>query len=156
MMTAAVLTISDTRTKDTDDSGKAVIKILAANNFTISGYEVIKDTAAQIKNMLIHYSDISCVDLILTTGGTGIGPRDVTPQATLQVMEKRLMGICEYIRAVGAQKTKNSLLSRAEAGIRKNTLIINLPGSPKGAQESLAAVLDVVPHAIDMIKGKGH
>ncbi|MBU1122870.1 MAG: MogA/MoaB family molybdenum cofactor biosynthesis protein [Candidatus Omnitrophota bacterium] len=156
MIKTTILTISDTRTKENDDSGKTIIEILNDNNFTISNYEIIKDDLSQIKNRLIHYSDIAPVDLILTTGGTGIGPRDVTPEATLEIIEKRLPGIGEHIRATGAQKTKNALLSRGKAGVRKNTLIINLPGSPKGAGESLEAILGVVCHAIEMMRGAGH
>ncbi|UCD15380.1 MAG: MogA/MoaB family molybdenum cofactor biosynthesis protein [Candidatus Omnitrophota bacterium] len=156
MIKTAILTISDSRTKDTDLSGKAIMALLKTGDFTVCNYEIVKDVEAQIKDKIIHCADSSGVDLVLTTGGTGFGPRDLTPQATLKAIDKRSPGISELIRAEGFKKTKQAALSRGEAGIRKNTLIINLPGSVNGAKESLLSILEIIPHAIDMMKGKGH
>ncbi|MFH1798951.1 MAG: MogA/MoaB family molybdenum cofactor biosynthesis protein [Candidatus Omnitrophota bacterium] len=156
MIKTIVLTISDTRTKDTDKSGEVILNLLKERDFGIGGYEIIKDDKQQIKNRLFYYCDESGVDLILTNGGTGLGPRDVTPEATVEVIEKNVPGISELIRSEGFKKTKQAILSRSQAGVRKQTLIINLPGSPKGARESLLSILELIPHAIDMIKGKGH
>jgi molybdenum cofactor synthesis domain-containing protein len=94
--------------------------------------------------------------MVLTTGGTGLGPRDVTPEATQLVCEKMVPGLGEAMRAEGLKKTRKAVLSRGIAGIRKNTLIINLPGSPLGARESLKAIIDILPHAIEMLRGGGH
>lgn len=157
MIKTAILTISDTRNKDTDTSGKAIQEILRNKEiFKISTYEIVTDDRKKIKERLIYYSDVLKVDLILTTGGTGLGLRDVTPEATLGVIEKAVPGIPELIRNAGYKKTKTAVLSRGAAGIRKGTLIINLPGSPKGVQESLSFILEIIPHSIDMLKGKGH
>ena len=156
MIKTVILTISDTRTKDNDLSGRAILDTLPKDKFTVTAYEIIPDNKDQIKNKLIHYSDQENNNLILTTGGTGLGPRDVTPEATREVVEKLVPGISEYIRNQGLKNTPLSILSRAAAGIRNDTLIINLPGSPKGASESLSYVLEIITHAIDMMKGKGH
>lgn len=96
------------------------------------------------------------IDIVLTTGGTGLGPRDVTPEATIDVCQKMVPGLAEAMRSEGLKKTKNAILSRGSACIRGNTLIINLPGSPKGVKESMEAILDVLPHAVDMMRGAGH
>jgi molybdenum cofactor synthesis domain-containing protein len=104
-----------------------------------------------IKERLLFYA--GKVDLILTTGGTGLSPRDVTPEATLDVIEREIPGIAEAMRAEGLRKTRNAMLSRAVAGVRGQTLIINLPGSPKAVRENLAVIIDALPHAIDKIKG---
>lgn len=156
MIKTIVLTISDTRTKDTDKSGEIVLRLLKEKDFEIYGYEIIKDDKQQIKNKLFYYCDETDVDLILTNGGTGLGPRDVTPEATMEVIEKNVPGIPELIRAEGFKKTKQAILSRSQAGVRKQTLIINLPGSPKGSEDSFLSIVELIPHAIDMMKGKGH
>ena len=105
---------------------------------------------------LMRFADEDKVDIVLTTGGTGLSRRDVTPEATLAVCERLVPGLSELIRSEGLKKTKNAILSRGVAGLRGNTLIINLPGSPKGARESLEIILDVLPHTKDMMLGKGH
>ncbi len=156
MIKAAILTISSTRTKDNDASGKVIQSLLKDKQFEILAYDIGKDEISEIKNKLLHYTDEIQVDLILTTGGTGLGPLDITPEATSQIIEKPVPGISELIRMQGSKKTDRAILSRGISGIRKDTLIINLPGSPKGAKESLEAVISIIPHAIDMLKGRGH
>ena len=114
------------------------------------------DEPEDIKNELIRLADDAKIDIVLTTGGTGLGPRDVTPEATAAVCERIVPGLAEVIRSERLKKTRNAMLSRGIAGIRAKTLIINLPGSPKGAAESLEAILDVLPHTRDMLLGQGH
>lgn len=152
----AILTLSDSRTKRTDLSKLTIEDILGDEKFIIKEYELLKDEFEIIKSKLSEMCNDENINLILTTGGTGFGSRDVTPEATEAILEKRLDGISEYIRAEGAKKTKRALLSRAVAGICNKTLIINLPGSPKGAKESLECIVDLIPHALDMIYDKGH
>ncbi|MCP4652726.1 MAG: MogA/MoaB family molybdenum cofactor biosynthesis protein [Candidatus Omnitrophica bacterium] len=156
MIKTLILTISDTRTKDNDTSAKIIKNTLTDDIFTVCGYEIVKDEKDQIKNKLIHYSDNEMADLILTTGGTGLGPRDITPEATSEILDKSAPGISNFIRSQGFKTTNRAILSRAVAGTRKKTLIINLPGSTKGAEQSLKIILEIIPHAIDMLKGCGH
>lgn len=156
MIKVAILTLSDTRKKDDDLSGKVIKDLLSAKIYEVCKYDVICDDKDEITKKLLSYVDELRLDLVLTTGGTGLGPRDVTPEATKSILEKEIPGIIELIRMEGIKKTKRAAFSRAAAGIRKNTLIINLPGSPKGAGESLEAVLDIIPHSFDMIRGEGH
>ncbi len=152
----AILTVSDSRSEDTDISGKVIKKILKDKGFSICNYEIVRDDKEQIKNKLHYFTDILKLDLIFTTGGTGLSPRDVTPEATLEVTEKQVPGLSELMRIQGIKKTKKSILSRGVAGIKNSTLIINLPGSPKAVKESLNIILEVIPHAISMLKGGGH
>ena len=154
-MSAAVLTLSDSRSESEDESGKALKVLLEAAGFVIKKYALIPDDAEKIKATLISWSDEG-VDLILTTGGTGPGPRDITPEATSEVIERNMPGLSELIRMDGLKKTRRACLSRGVSGIRGKTIIINLPGSKKGATESLEAVLDQIPHAILMMEGGGH
>jgi molybdenum cofactor synthesis domain-containing protein len=156
MMKAAVLTISDTRTKENDKSGEVISQLLKDALFEVYAYEIVPDEKDVIKKKLLYYADELKLDFVVTTGGTGLGPRDVTPEATTEVVEKTVPGVSELIRSEGFKKTKRAVLSRGQAGVRKQTLIINLPGSPKGAGDSLLSVLEIIPHAIDMIKGGGH
>jgi molybdopterin adenylyltransferase len=114
-------------------------------------YEILPDEKGMIEERLREYSEK--VDLILTTGGTGLSPRDVTPEATREVIDREIPGIAEAMRLEGLKKTPRSMLSRAVAGVRGTTLIINLPGSPRAVQENLGAILDVLPHAIEKIRG---
>ncbi len=155
MIKIAIVTVSDTRNKADDESAKAIMDLLKAA-FEISAYDIVKDEKNAIKDILIRYADSLGVDVILTTGGTGLSPRDVTPEATAEVIERQVPGISEFIRMDGLQYTDKSVLSRGISGIRKNSLIINLPGSPKGARESLNTVLKILPHAVGMLKGQGH
>jgi molybdenum cofactor synthesis domain-containing protein len=158
MIKVAVLTVSDscTQGKREDLSGQTIKEILEKGGFQILEKRIVADEREGIARELKYFSDEAGVDVVLTTGGTGLGPRDVTPEATESVCEKMVPGLSEIIRLRGWEKTKNAVLSRATAGIRKSTLIINLPGSPKGVKESLQIVLDILPHAVEMLHGRGH
>lgn len=156
MIKTAVLVLSDTRTKETDESGKEVIKLLKdSGNFSVISYDIEKDEYDKIKYQLEIYIKNS-YDLVLTSGGTGLSLRDVTPEATLAVCDREIKGIAELMRVEGVKKTKKAVLSRGIAAQKGRTLIVNLPGSKKGACESLEAIIDILPHAVDMMKGKGH
>jgi len=154
----AVLTVSDSCSKGQreDISGQTIRESLPSDKFEICDYKVVADERQSITEQLIHFADELKVDIVLTTGGTGLGPRDVTPEATAAVCRRMVPGLAEAIRLEGLKKTKNAMLSRGIAGIRENTLIINLPGSPKAVAESLEIILDVLPHAKDMLLGRGH
>ncbi|MBE9535746.1 MAG: MogA/MoaB family molybdenum cofactor biosynthesis protein [Proteobacteria bacterium] len=154
-LSAAVLTLSDTRKEAEDKSGQALRAILDKQGYTLSAYAIIPDNKDEIEEMLISWADKG-IDLILTTGGTGPGPRDLTPEATSAVLEKVLPGFSELIRSEGGKKTSRAYLTRGVSGIRKKTVIINLPGSVKGATESFEAVAGLVPHTILMMEGGGH
>ncbi len=151
--TAAVLTISDScsRGEKVDLSGPAVADSLARHNFQVVARGVVPDESDAIQQKLIELC--RSVRLIITTGGTGIAPRDVTPEATIAVCERQVEGIAEQMRLQGARKTRFAALSRAVCGIRGTSLILNLPGSPSGAVESLEAVIDLLPHALELIAG---
>src|SRR5512135_995571 len=152
MITVAVLTLSDKGSRgEREDLGGPEIKEMIKGIGTVQYYEVIPDEKELIKQKLIDYS--TKVDLIITTGGTGLSPRDVTPDATIEVIDREIPGIAEAMRMEGLKKTDRAMLSRAVAGVRGNTLIINLPGSPKAVKENLGAILDVIPHAVEKIKG---
>lgn len=158
MYKAGVLTISDTCSagKRQDLSGKAIVKALKNGGYDAVIYEIIPDGRKIIKEKLIHYSDNLKLDLVLTTGGTGLGPRDFTPEATLSVISKKVPGIPEAMRIGCFRFSKRAMLSRGIAGLRGKTLIVNLPGSPKGVKESLGVILGELPHALDMLYGKEH
>ncbi|MEI6206395.1 MAG: MogA/MoaB family molybdenum cofactor biosynthesis protein [Desulfuromonadales bacterium] len=154
-MRAAVLTLSDkgSRGERTDESGPALSAWLAERGVRTLHAHVIPDDFEQIVTVLSDWADRDVADLILTTGGTGVSPRDVTPEATMQVAQRLIPGIGELMRLKGQQQTPMAVLSRAVAAIRNQTLIINLPGSPKGALENLAAVWPIVGHAVEKIRG---
>jgi len=158
MIKVAILTISDScsQNKKEDLSGPTIKQLLDKNIFEICDYKIVADEQDKITSQLINFADDLKVDIVFTTGGTGLGPRDVTPEATQQVCEKNVPGLCEMMRTEGLKKTKNAILSRGVAGTRANTLIIHLPGSPKAVKESIEAIIDVLPHAIEMMAGKGH
>ncbi|MHC4236694.1 MAG: molybdopterin adenylyltransferase [Planctomycetota bacterium] len=158
MIKTAILTISDSCSegKQKDLSGPAIEEILKENNYEVCTKRIIPDETDRISAELIDLSDEVKVDLVLTTGGTGLGPRDVTPEATVSVCEKIVPGFGELMRLKGLEKTPNAILSRSTAGIRKGTLIINLPGSPKAVRECLDIVMHVLPHALKMMRGGGH
>ncbi len=153
MITVAVLTLSDKGSKGEreDSSGPVIAGMLKSIGAEVGLSEILPDDMKLIKEKLIELS--GKVDLVLTTGGTGLSPRDVTPDATLEIIDREIPGIAEAMRAEGMKKTKRSMLSRAVAGVRGQTLIINLPGSPRAVEENLAVILEAVPHAVEKIKG---
>ena len=155
--TAAVITISDkgSRGERVDTSGPALCTILKEAGWQVTYTSIIPDELEQIKAELIQCTDEKAVNLVLTTGGTGFSPRDVTPEATLAVVERETRGIPEAMRAESMKVTPRGCLSRAAAGIRGRTLIVNLPGSEKAAKENLLAVLDSIKHGIDMLLSSG-
>jgi molybdopterin adenylyltransferase len=152
--TAAVVTVSDSRAggEREDLSGPAVAQVLEERHFSIKVREIVPDDKIKIQNLLIKLSRE--VQLVVTTGGTGISPRDVTPEATIAVCERLLDGVAEKMRNEGSRKTPFAALSRAVCGTRGKALILNLPGSPAGAVESLQAVVELLPHAIELLSGK--
>jgi molybdenum cofactor synthesis domain-containing protein len=154
-MRAAILTLSDkgARGERVDESGPALASWLAEKGVRTVQAEVIPDDFGQIVAVLGAWADADKADLILTTGGTGVSPRDVTPEATMKVVERLIPGIGELMRMKSLEKTPMASLSRAVAGVRGQTLIINLPGSPKGALENLEAVWPVIGHAVEKIRG---
>jgi molybdenum cofactor synthesis domain-containing protein len=158
MIKAAILTVSDScsRGQRQDLSGPAVARILERGGFEVCEKKVVADDEGRIADELKFLSDKESVEVVFTVGGTGLGPRDVTPEATSSVCERLVPGLSEIIRAEGFKKTELAVLSRAVAGVRSGTLIINLPGSEKGASESLAVILGVLPHPVEMMRGGGH
>jgi len=154
-MKAAVLTLSDrsARGERNDLSGPALLEWLKERQVEIVRSDVIPDEASQISAKLVEWADAGDVDLILTTGGTGVSPRDVTPEATHAILDRDIPGFGELMRLRSLEKTPMACLSRAVAGIRRETLIINLPGSPKAAIENIEAVWAAIPHAIKKIQG---
>lgn len=154
-MRAAILTLSDkgSRGERVDASGPALSAWLAERGVTTVAAEVIADEYQQIIARLTAWADSDTADLILTTGGTGVSPRDVTPEATMQVVTRLIPGMAELMRLRSMEKTRMAALSRAVVGIRAQSLIINLPGSPKGAVENLEAVWQVIGHAVEKIRG---
>lgn len=155
LIKTAILTISDkgSRGERVDGTGPALKSELEKNEFEISYYKIIPDEIEIIEKELIYLSDESKVDLVLTNGGTGFSQRDVTPEATLHVIEKNVPGIGEAMRMKSLAITPRGMLSRGIAGIRGKTLIINLPGSPKGAVENLQFILPAIPHGIAILLG---
>lgn len=152
--TASVLTISDSSSigQRKDISGPAVVRELEAAGFKVLHSSVVPDEKDSISARLLECSEIT--RLVITTGGTGIAPRDVTPEATLAVIERRVAGIEEKMRMEGARKTPFAALSRGVCGVRGKTLLLNLPGSPAAAVESLQAVIEILPHALELLDGK--
>ena len=155
MITGGVITLSDkgSRGEREDISGREVITMLTDLDIQVADYEIVPDEKEIIKGKIIEYTDTRRLDLVVTTGGTGVSPRDVTPDATLEVIEKELPGMAEAMRRESMKKTPHAMISRAVAGIRGQSLIVNLPGSPKGARENLAVILPALKHAIEKIQG---
>ena len=154
----AVITISDSVSagKSEDKSGPAVVARCRELGWEIKSSLVIPDDPPSIREQLRQFADSSRVDLILTTGGTGLGPRDSTPEATIAVADRLVPGFAEEMRRKGMEKTPRAILSRAVAAVRRKSLILNLPGSPKGAVESLDALADLLPHSVAIIHGARH
>jgi len=157
-MRVALLTVSDSvaQGQRKDLSGPAVKERCTSLGWQVVNAHVVPDEVSVIQARLIELADAEIVDLILTTGGTGIGPRDVTPEACVGVCERLLPGIGEVMREVGRRSNPRAALSRSLAGVRKHALIVNLPGSPKGAVESLDAIAELLPHAVEVLRGSGH
>jgi molybdenum cofactor synthesis domain-containing protein len=154
-MKIGILTVSDkgARGEREDRSGPAIREMMEAQGAKVVRTRIVPDEPSLIRAALVEWSDEG-LDLILTTGGTGFSPRDWTPEATKAVVEREAPGITEAMRQAGMKKTPTAMLSRAAAGIRKSTLIINLPGSEKGARESLEAIIPALPHGVEILKGQ--
>jgi cyclic pyranopterin phosphate synthase len=155
---AAVLVMSDSIAagKKDDLSGRLIEQRLRAEGFTVEDYRVIADDAVLIRDTLLRYADTMQLDLVLTTGGTGFGPRDIAPEAMVHIVEREIPGVPEALRAHGQERTPFAMLSRGKAGIRGHTVIINLPGSQRGASESLDALFPGILHSFAMLWGGGH
>jgi molybdopterin adenylyltransferase len=152
-LTAAVLTVSDSSSRgERDDlSGPALVEVLKQRNFQVVATEIVSDDRTHIENALLQLAEKA--SLVVSTGGTGLAERDVTPEATSAVCERMVEGIAERMRLEGAKKTPFAALSRGRCGVRGHALIVNVPGSPKGAVESLEAVIDILPHALQLLRG---
>jgi cyclic pyranopterin monophosphate synthase len=155
-LNAIVIVVSDSRKLEQDQSGKIIIETLSKNGFDIIDYKIIPDEINIIESELKRFCDELSIDIIITTGGTGMGPRDITPEATKNIVEKEINGIVENLRNYGQRRTPLSMLSRGVAGIRGRSIIINLPGSVNAVSQSLDALFPGVMHAFKMIEGHGH
>ena len=157
-MRVAIVTVSDSTSQGLrpDRSGPALRERSQQLGWQVASALVVADETPVIQARLIELADSHLVDLILTTGGTGVGPRDITPEATVAVCEKIIPGLGELMREKGRQVTPRAALSRAIVGVRGRVVIVNLPGSPKGAVESLDAVADLLPHAVEVLRGARH
>lgn len=153
MIRFGILTLSDrsSRGERADSSGPALAALIQAEGWSVVKHDILPDDEASIREMLISWADSGHVDVILTTGGTGFSPRDVTPEATRGVIERDAPGLAEAMRAASLRVTPHAMLSRIVTGIRGRTLIVNLPGSPRGAVENLQVVMPVLPHAIQLL-----
>ena len=150
-----ILTVSDrsARGERPDLSGPALVELVRSHGWTVGQVAVLADELDDLRNLLIAWADGGGLDVILTTGGTGFSPRDHTPEATRLVIQREAPGLAEAMRSESHKDTPHAMLSRAVAGIRGRTLIVNLPGSPKAAQENLRVILPVLPHAVELLRG---
>lgn len=151
---AAVLTVSDRSStgERPDSSGPALVGEIERNGWQLVEKKIVPDERVEIEKTLLQWCGLGTIDLILTTGGTGFAPRDITPEATIAVAERLAPGLAEAMRLASLAITPHAMLSRAAAGIRGQTLIVNLPGSPKAAVENLVAILPVLPHAVELLR----
>lgn len=158
MIKVGILTVSDSCAKRQrqDRSGPAATEMLSGAGFEVCEERIVPDEEESIVSELVRFADEQGYDVVFTTGGTGLGPRDVTPEATNSICERIVPGLSELMRTEGLKKTRNAVLSRGIAGIRGKTLIINLPGSPRAVRECLQPVLDILRHAVEMMRGGGH
>ena len=158
MIRTAIITVSDSgyARKRKDESGPAIRKILEATDFAVTEEILLPDEREQLSSCMKRIADTGAADLILTTGGTGFSPRDITPEATIDICERLVPGIPESMRYCSLQITNRAMLSRSAAGIRKQTLIVNLPGSPKAVRECLEFILEPLAHGIDILTDKAH
>ena len=156
MLRAKILVLSDacSRGERADLSGPVIRELLEARGWQVAAPEVLPDDFNSIRQRLQSFTEADDCDAVVTSGGTGVGPRDVTPEATRAVVEKEIPGLAELMRAEGVQKTRRAALSRGLVGVRKGKLIVNLPGSPRGAHESLVSIVDLLPHVVDLIQGR--
>jgi molybdenum cofactor synthesis domain-containing protein len=156
VFTAGILTISDrgSRGERQDKSGQAIREILSSIDARITDYDIVPDEKELIVEKLVKWADEDNLDVVITTGGTGLTPRDVTPEATLAVVDRIVPGFAEAMRAESLKKTPHAMLSRAVVGTRGKCLIINLPGSPKAVRECLEVILPALPHAVETLKGQ--
>ena len=156
MIGVAIVTVSDSAVAGTraDRSGPMLRERAEALGWTVRAQELVADERDRIATLLRHLADSATAAVILTTGGTGVAPRDVTPEATRDVIEREIPGLAELMRSEGRKSTPFASLSRALAGVRGRSLIVNLPGSPKGAGESFDAIAKLIPHIVDLIEGR--
>jgi len=153
---AKILVLSDAAAggRREDRSGPALRELLEQRGWMVNALEILPDERSRIQGTLLAWTDSDDCDAVFTSGGTGLGPRDVTPEATRAVVETEIPGLAELMRAEGMKKTARAALSRSMAGARREKLIVNLPGSPRAACESLESIIELLPHAIDLLRGR--